>query len=205
MNTQVFTQSAIKLTDDTIIYFDPYQIKEEYHDADYIFLTHDHYDHFDINSITKVLKDNTVLIGPEIMAENMQEITNNILIVKPENNYKLGSLEFRTYPAYNLDKPFHPKEKAYVGYNLKINDKWYYIMGDTDDTPEIQEVKTDICFIPIGGKFTMDVQEAAAYINKIKPKVAVPIHYGSIVGDITLKDNFINSVDKDIQVKIYIK
>ena len=205
MDIEVFTQSAIKLTGKQIIYFDPIKIKEEYHDADYIFITHDHYDHFEGESIKKLLKDQTYLIVPKILEDKAKKITDNVLIVEPNKTYQLNELEFRTIPAYNLNKTFHLKENGYVGYNLKLDDKYYYIMGDTDVTEEAKEVKADICFIPIGGHFTMDFTEAADYINLIKPKEVIPIHYGSIIGDISDGEEFAKLVDKDIEVKIYIK
>ena len=205
MNIEVFTQSAIKLAGNIIIYFDPYQIKEEYHDADYIFITHDHYDHFDINSIQKIIKETTKLIVPKIMEKIGREITNNILLVEPNQNYELADFKFRTYSAYNINKPYHPKDIGYVGYKINLDNTSYYIMGDTDVVPEIENVETNICFIPIGGKYTMDYQEAAEYINKIKPQIAIPIHYGSIVGDVSLKDKFKELINRDIEVNIYIK
>ncbi len=205
MNIEVFTQSAIKLTGKNIIYFDPYKIATAFHDADYIFITHDHYDHFDLASLKNVMKDDTKLIIPKIMEKEGRKVTNNIMLVEPNQNYELDSLVFRTSASYNLDKPYHPQEKGYVGYNIKIDETWYYIMGDTDVTEDIKDIKTDICFVPIGGTYTMNVQEAASYINEIKPKKVIPIHYGSIVGDISLKDDFQNLINKDIIVDIYIK
>ena len=190
MNMEVFTQSAIKLKDKVIIYFDPFKIAHDFHDADYIFITHDHYDHYDEASIKKVMNDNTKFIVPKILEERIKEITNNFLIVEPNKEYTLDNLKFATIPAYNINKSFHPKEKGYVGYNLEYNNTKYYIMGDTDVTEESKKVKCDFCFIPIGGYYTMDYKEAADYINYIRPPKVIPIHYGSIVGDESLGEKF---------------
>lgn len=200
----VFTQASIKVSSSSIIYFDPYLIENDYKDADYIFITHDHYDHYQIESINKILKDNTIIIMPECMKDETSNFKNNIVFVSANNNYQIGDINFDVIPSYNIQKPFHPKEKGYVGYNVKIDNEYLYVMGDTDITNEAKNVKTDICFVPIGGKFTMDVNEAIDYINFIKPKVAVPIHYGSLIGDISLKDIFKEKIDKNIEVKIYI-
>lgn len=197
--------ATIKITEDKIIYFDPYNIEEELHDADYIFITHDHYDHYDEESIKKIIKDSTILIGPTILKDKINKLTNNILVVEPNKSYQIGTITFDTTSAYNLSSGYHPKSKNYVGYNLNLNNTKYYVMGDTDDIPEIANIKTDICFVPIGGTYTMNAEEAAAYINKIKPKKVVPIHYGSIVGAISLKDTFKQLVNKDIEVEIHIK
>lgn len=204
MKIDVFTQASIKISSSNIIYFDPYLIENDYKDADYIFITHDHYDHYQIESINKILKDNTIIIMPECMKDETLNFKNNIVFVSANNNYQIGDINFDVIPSYNIQKPFHPKEKGYVGYNIKIDNEYLYVMGDTDITNEAKNVKTDICFVPIGGKFTMDVNEAIDYINLIKPKVAVPIHYGSIIGDVSLKDIFKEKVDKDIEVQIYI-
>ena len=149
MNIAVFTQSAIKLIEKKVIYFDPFKIPKEYHDADYIFITHDHYDHYDETSIKKVIKDNTKVIVPKVLEESIKKITNNFLIVEPKQEYVLDDLKFETIPAYNLQKDFHPQSSGYVGYNLLINDTSYYIMGDTDVTEESKQVKCDVCFIPL--------------------------------------------------------
>lgn len=205
MNIEVFTQAAIKLSGKFNIYFDPFKIENETCDADYIFITHDHYDHYDEVSIKKVMNEKTMIIVPKILEEKIQEITKNFLVVEQNKKYELADLEFYTVPAYNINKNFHPREAEYVGYNLKIDNTFYYIMGDTDVTNENKKVKTDICFVPIGGHFTMDVYEAAEYINYIKPKKVIPIHYGSIIGDIKLANEFKKLVNNDIEIEIYIK
>ena len=169
------TQSSIKITGNKIIYFDPYQIKEELHDADYIFITHDHYDHYDIDSINKIKNDNTKFIIPEV-------IDIDGLKVLPNKEYKIDNIYFKTIPSYNIDKSFHPKAKNYVGYIINIENVTYYIAGDTDITEENKKVKCDIALVPIGGTYTMDYKEAANLINEIKPTLAIPTHYGSIVG-----------------------
>lgn len=205
MQIEVFTQSAIKISATKIIYFDPYQIKNEYHDADYIFITHDHYDHYDEESLRNILKETTIIITPECLEDRVKNITKNYITVLPEKSYSVGDFSFETIPSYNTNKSFHPKEKLYVGYKVKIEDKYFYIMGDTDITNETLKVKCDICFVPIGGTYTMNVKEAADYINTISPKLAIPIHYGSIVGDINLYKEFIELINPSIKVEVYIK
>lgn len=205
MKLSIITQAAIKIEDSKIIYFDPFQISEELHDATYIFITHDHYDHYDEKSIRNVINENTTLIVPLCLKEKAQMITNKILVVEPSKTYKLTDISFETIPAYNLAKPFHPQENGYVGYLVTSDNTTYYIMGDTDVVKEITKIKTDICFVPIGGTYTMDVDEAIAYINSLNPKKVIPIHYGSIVGDITLGNKFKEKINQNIEVEILIK
>ena len=205
MNIQVFNHASIKLIGTKIIYFDPYLLVEEKNDADIIFITHDHYDHFDEKSIKKAMNENTILVVPTILKEQASPLTNNLLIVEPNKVYTIAGITFETVPSYNQKAPFHPKEKNYVGYNVTLDKTKYYIMGDTDITPEAEKVKTDICLVPIGGTYTMNVDEASSYINKLKPKMVIPIHYGSLVGNISLGEEFKNKIKEGIEVEILIK
>ena len=129
---------------------------------------------------------------------------NNINLIKPDETYYEDSIEIKTIRAYNIDKKFHPKENNWVGYILKIEGITYYIAGDTDITEENQNVKCDVAFVPVGGTYTMTAEEAASLINRIKPKIAIPIHYGEIVGTKQDAKNFINKLDKEIIGKILI-
>ena len=199
MKREVLGHASVKLIGDKTIYFDPYNIKDKYNDADYIFITHDHYDHYDLESINNVKKDNTKIIVPKCLEDK-----EHYLVVEPNKTYTIDDLEFDVIRSYNPDKPFHPIENDYVGYNVHVEDELFYIMGDTDRTCETDSVKTDICFVPIGGTYTMNVKEAINYINYLKPKVAIPIHYGSIVGSKTLGIDFKNNIDDNIKVELYI-
>ena len=205
MNIQVFNQASIKFSGAKIIYFDPYKLPIEKHDADLIFITHDHYDHYEEESIKKTMIENTMLVVPTILKEQASKLTNNLLVVEPNKVYTIDDITFETIPSYNEAAPYHPNDKLYVGYNVNINGTKYYIMGDTDRTPEADKVKTDICFVPIGGTYTMNVDEAIDYINELKPKKVIPIHYGSIVGDISLGNDFKDRINKEIEVEILIK
>lgn len=200
MEYVVLNHASIKIkTNDKIIYFDPYNIDDE--KADIIFITHDHYDHYDKNTISKLLKENTILVLPKVLKD---EEYKSKIIVEPNNNYEIDKILVEVIPSYNINKNFHPKEKEYVGYNIELDGEKIYVMGDTDRTSEADNVKCDYCFVPIGGTFTMNVDEAVNYINYIKPIVAIPIHYGSIVGDINLGKELKEKINKDIEVNIFI-
>lgn len=187
-NIEVLTQSCIRIRSDKgIIYLDPFRMGAAPHDADYIFVTHDHYDHFSPEDIEKASSGAaTVLIVPEKLrgaaGEEAGRLVGRIETVKPGEQYKTGNLEFETVPAYNNQKSFHPKSSGWVGYILQIEGKRIYIAGDTDATKEAETVECDIALVPIGGTYTMDAKQAAEFVNKIRPEVAIPTHYGSIVG-----------------------
>ena len=183
-NILVNTQSCIRISLDKILYFDPYKINEEKHDADIIFITHDHYDHFDIDSINNVKNDNTVVVAPASMRNDVDNISfKDYIYLNPYDEIKIGNIIVSTVPSYNINKSFHPKSNNWLGYIVTYNNIKYYIAGDTDKTSDNEKVKCDIAFIPIGGTYTMNVDEAVELVKIINPKVVIPIHYGSIVGN----------------------
>ena len=197
----VYRQSAIKIIKDKIIYFDPFKINEEMHDADIIFITHDHFDHFDISSINNIKNDNTFIVGPYSLENTLLSIfdRDKILFVEPNLEYEVDGIKFSTIPSYNINKQYHPKDNNWVGYLVNIGGYSYYAMGDTDDTLEARCVHPDVLFVPIGGTYTMNREEACIYTNNIKPKVAIPIHYKEVVGSIDDAQYFINNLDNGIE------
>ena len=204
----VFKQNSIRIKSDVgTIYIDPFKIDDETHDADFILITHDHYDHFSSEDIAKVKKDTTVLVVPEKMeAKAVKESgIKEIETVKPGTYHEIGNLELETIPMYNILKPFHPKAAGWVGYIIKINGKRIYIAGDTDATKEAKEVICDIALVPIGGTYTMDAKKAAELVNEINPEVAIPTHYGSIVGKLSDAKVFAANVKDTIKVVEKIK
>ncbi len=202
------TQSSIRLDLDAIFYFDPFQIKEEKHDADYIFITHDHYDHFDIPSILNIKKEGTKLIYPKsISLQGLEDAftKENLVPVEPMKTYNIGSYTFDTISSYNLNKPFHPKEKNYVGYLLKYQEETILVTGDTDLTEEVKNISCTVAFVPIGGFYTMDYKEASALVNTLHPKLVIPTHYGSIVGTYQDGEKFKKVLDPSITCVLKIK
>lgn len=189
MNTdyiEINTQSSIKLKLDKVIYFDPYKIENDNHDADIIFITHNHYDHMDKESLEKVKNENTIIVAPKSMEDVVKEIRfKDYILLNPFDETTIGNINIKTIPAYNIGKPFHPRENNWLGYIVTISNVTYYVAGDTDAVKEIEDVKCDIAFIPIGGHFTMNVNEATELIKKMDVKTIIPIHYGSIIGNTT--------------------
>ena len=191
-----------------MIYIDPYKIDKEYNDADFIFITHSHYDHFSEKDIIKVIKNNTTVIIPEELMKKVLKLgvsQENIIPVEPNECEIFEDIKFETIPAYNINKPFHKKENGWVGYIIELKGIRYYIAGDTDITEENQKVQCDVAFVPVAGTYTMDYKEAAKLVNTIKPKVAIPIHYGDIVGTVGDAKKFIKLLDDDIRGEILIK
>ena len=205
-NIEVFEQNSIRITDRLgRIYIDSFQMREEPHDAAYVLITHDHYDHFSPDDIKKVSNGKSVLIVPVNMLETAKKAAlpvGRICEVEPGKAYNIDGLEFETVPAYNNLKPFHPKSAGWVGYIVNIDGKRIYIAGDTDLTKENKAVKCDIALVPVGGTYTMDAKKAAELVNVIQPETAIPTHYGSIVGEEADAEAFAANTDSRIEVCI---
>lgn len=185
-----------------ILYFDPYKITNEIslNDADYVFITHRHYDHFSKEDIKKVMKYKTKFIAPLDMREeliNFGVLESNMILVEPGTTYKLDDISFDTIASYNINKDYHKKEYNWVGYNVLLDNKKYYIVGDSDVIPEMNNVYADVLFVPVGGTYTMDYKEAADLTNELKPKYAIPIHYGE-VGSVNDANKFTESINDNI-------
>ena len=207
-NIEVLYHSSIKINKEKTIYIDPFKIDKNYNDADIIFITHDHYDHYSEEDIDKVINENTTIIIPEELLTKLlrKGINKNAIItVKPNEKYMVQEIKFGTVPAYNTNKTFHPKENDWIGYIITLDGIRYYIAGDTDITEENRKVKCDVAFVPVGGTYTMDFKEAAQLINEIQPKIAVPIHYGSVVGTKQDATDFIKLLNPSIKGIILMK
>ena len=207
-NIEVLYHSSIRISKNKVIYIDPFKIDKNYNDADIVFITHDHYDHYSEEDIDKVINENTTIIIPEELLTKLlrKGINKNAIItVEPNEKYMVQGIKFETIPAYNTNKTFHPKENDWVGYIITLDDIRYYIAGDTDITEENRKVKCDVAFVPVGGTYTMDFKEAAQLINEIQPKIAVPIHYGSVVGTKQDATDFIKLLYSSIKGIILMK
>lgn len=202
MEININCHSSIKIISDKIIYFDPFKIEKEYHDGDIIFITHDHYDHFSIEDIKKVEKQDTIYVIPECMYNLLGG--ENVIVVKPMEKVIVEDYEVYVIPSYNVNNNFHPKDKEYVGYVVTIENKRVYVAGDCDLNEDNKKVQCDIALLPIGGTYTMDYKQAAELTNIISPDIVIPTHYGDIVGDKKDVENFKELVNDNIIVDIKI-
>ena len=206
---RINAHSSIKIT--TLggeIYVDPFMIERDNHDALAVLITHSHYDHFSPEDINKIRKGDTLFIAPIDMKENLLGLgikEEKIFLVRKNDVVKTPFFTAKGIPAYNLKKEFHPKSAGWLGYLITVGEKTVYVLGDSDLTPEALEVKCDIALVPIGGTYTMNALEGAKLVNAIKPKVAVPTHYGSVVGTFSDAETFKKNVIEDVQVKTLIK
>jgi L-ascorbate metabolism protein UlaG (beta-lactamase superfamily) len=178
-----FRQSALLWQDgEQRIYVDPWGTPEDAAPADVILITHAHGDHLQPDEIARLSTPSTKLVAPHDVAK---ELSGDVTPVAPGESHEVGGLRFTTVPAYNTAEErleMHPKANRWVGYILELGGSAYYHAGDTDHVAELEDVKTDVAFVPVGGTYTMDVDEAAGFVKAFAPKLAVPFHYGFVVG-----------------------
>jgi len=205
---EILKHSAIKINKGKMIYIDPYLLDREYHDADIIFVTHDHFDHFSSEDLKKVMKDDSKIVVTSDLEEKTLDLgfkKENICLVKPNESYNFGGICFKTIPSYNVNKDFHPRKNNWVAYLIEIDNVIYYIAGDTDINEDNKLVKCDVAFIPVGGVYTTDFKEAAELINIIKPSIVIPTHYGEVAGSIDDAKKFKELLNDDIVCHILLK
>ncbi|MFO7889381.1 MAG: MBL fold metallo-hydrolase [bacterium] len=195
-NVECLGHATVKIKNDLVIYIDPYKISDT-DKADIILITHDHYDHLSLQDIKKIQKEETVIVIPSVAIEG---VSGNVKEISPGDSITVKGINITAVPAYNIKKKFHPKKKNYVGYIVTINNISYYHSGDTDRIPEMKDLNVDVAFLPVGGTYTMDAKQAAKATEDIKPKVAVPLHYGSVVGSMDDAEEFKRHCNCEVRI-----
>jgi L-ascorbate metabolism protein UlaG (beta-lactamase superfamily) len=171
--------ASFKIRNSAIIYIDPFKIRET-EKADIILITHEHFDHCSPEDVKRIMGPKTIVIAP---ADCSSKIDGHARSLRPGEATEIGKVVVEAVPAYNITKSFHPRQKQWVGYIIAIDGHRIYHAGDTDAVPEMNDIKADIAMLPVGGTYTMDVNEAAKAAEMIRAKYVIPMHYGSVVGD----------------------
>ena len=205
-NISINARSSIRIEGTKVIYFDPFKITEEKHDADIVFVTHEHYDHFSPEDIKKVSNENTILVAPfsmkQIVLEKVGEMIDEMKFAKAEEmgtNLMIDGVLIKWVRAYNIGKPFHTKESGWIGYVVTLDDNTYFVTGDTDANEDNVKVKCDVLLVPCGGKYTFDAEEAAEFTHRIKPRKVIPTHYTDVAGESEIGEIFKSAIRKLIQ------
>ncbi|MCX7788400.1 MAG: MBL fold metallo-hydrolase [Spirochaetes bacterium] len=192
---------TFKIEGEMVIYTDPYQIKQQ-DVANIILITHEHYDHCSPADVQKLLSKETIVVAPTDCAS---KLGGKVRTVKVGDSFSIeGKVQIEAVPAYNVNKNFHPKKNGWVGYVITIQGVRIYLAGDTDRIPEMKNLgKIDIALLPVSGTYVMTAREAAeAALQDIKPTIAVPMHYGSIVGSSKDAEEFRRLLEGKVQVVI---
>jgi len=180
---------SFKISNGKILYIDPYKITADAK-ADILLISHEHFDHLSMDDMKKVVSPNTSIVAARQCAGTVSKVgAKEITIVKPGEKVNVQGIAIEAVAAYNTNKinpdtkkPFHPKEDNNVGFVMTINNIRIYHAGDTDPIQEIKNIQTDIALLPVSGTYVMTAEEAAEAVRTIKPKIAIPMHYGAIVG-----------------------
>jgi L-ascorbate metabolism protein UlaG (beta-lactamase superfamily) len=162
-----------------IVYTDPYILPANPKKADLILITHSHYDHCDADKVRQIQKAGTVIVTTTDCAD---KLSGNIRIIRPGQSIVVENITIKAVPAYNIGKPYHPKQNGWVGFVFSIDNTTFYHAGDTDFIPEMKNIKADVALLPIGGTYTMDVGQAVQAALAIAPKIAIPMHYNTFDG-----------------------
>ena len=193
------------------ICLDPYKLSRSI-SVDIVLISHNHFDHMSLDDLKKIASNNTIIIAAKECIDQLTKIPSKEKIgLSPGQEKIINDIKIKAVPAYNIDKinpdthkPFHPKEDNKIGFVISIGKTSIYHTGDSDLIPEMNDIKPDILLVPVSGTYVMTAQEAARAVEKIKPKVAIPMHYGTLVGSVDDAKEFKNMV-KSCEVQILTK
>jgi len=193
------------------ICLDPYKLSRSIR-ADIVLISHNHFDHMSLDDLKKISSNNTIIIAAKECIDQLTKIPSKEKIgLSPGQEKIINDIKIKAVPAYNIDKinpdthkPFHPKEDNKIGFVISIGETSIYHTGDSDLIPEMNDIKPDILLVPVSGTYVMTAQEAARAVEKIKPKVAIPMHYDTLVGSVDDAKEFRNMV-KSCEVQILTK
>jgi len=178
-NIRWLGHASFLLEGSTIVYIDPWKLGDGLPPADLILITHGHRDHLSPEDVAKVRQASTIIVASASCADQVQ---GQVKAVQPGDALELAGVSIQVVPAYNTDKPNHPREAGHVGYIVAMDGTRVYHAGDTDVIPEMADVACDVALLPTGGTYTMNAEQAAEATGLIKPGVVVPMHWGDIVG-----------------------
>lgn len=190
--------AGFRIDGDKVIYFDPYQI-EAGPRADLIFISHDHFDHCSQEDVAKIQGPGTIIITEK---DSARKLTGDVRVIKPGETLELYGVNILAVPSYNTDKDFHPRKNGWLGFLIEMSGIRIYHAGDTDFIPEMKEQKVHIALLPVSGTYVMTAEQAVKAALAIGPELAIPMHYGTIVGDDQDAFTFKNTLEGKVDVLI---
>jgi L-ascorbate metabolism protein UlaG (beta-lactamase superfamily) len=181
------------------VYIDPYEIQDTT-PADVILVSHDHFDHCSPDDVAKVQQPSTIIVTEK---DSAKKLTGDIRVVTPGERLELDGLAVEAVPAYNTNKDFHPKVNGWLGFVVEIDGVRIYHAGDSDHIPEMKDLSVDIAMLPVSGTYVMTAEEAIEAALAIQPKLAIPMHYGAIVGDNNDAIKFRDALADNMEVMVF--
>lgn len=189
---------TIRLDGSVVVCIDPYQITSS-RPADLILITHEHFDHCSPEDIAKVAKPDSTIVTD---ASSAKKLKGDIRVVAVGDRLNVKNVDLEVGPAYNTNKDFHPKKAGMLSFIVTLDGVRYYHGGDTDFIPEMKGLEVDVAFLPVSGTYVMTAEEAVEAARTIRPKVAIPMHYGAIVGSEDDARRFQKALEGEIDVVI---
>ena len=189
---------TIRLDGSTVVLFDPFQISST-KPADLILISHDHFDHNSPEDVAKIRKKDSIIVTDNASAK---KLTGEIKIVAPGDKISVRGVTVEVGPAYNTNKEFHPKAAGMLSFVVTLDGVRYYHAGDTDFIPEMKDMEVDVAFLPVSGTYVMTADEAVKAAEAIKPKIAIPMHYGAIVGSEKDAEKFQKALEGKVEVVV---
>ena len=166
-------------TEDVVLYIDPWKLPSAQPDANLVFVSHGHFDHWSADDVAAVSQENTTVVGPADVVESLP----GGRVLRPGERVESAGACIEGVPAYNVDKDFHPKANDWLGAVIALGGTRVYYAGDTDRIPEMDALsEVDVALLPVGGTYTMNAAQAAEACRAIGARTAVPYHWGDIVG-----------------------
>ncbi len=209
MNLEItrIAHDTFRIAGSKVIYTDPYKVTKK-DEADIVLLSHEHFDHLSREDLQKVLMPGTTIAASPLCKDGLKGLkVKAVHFLDPGGKVTVGKVEIDAVPAYNINKfrepghVFHPKGEKRLGFVVKMDGTTVYFAADTDFIPEMKSVKCDIALLPVSGTYVMTAEEAAEAAAAINPKIAVPMHYGAIVGSEADAQRF-KSLVKNCQAEI---
>ncbi len=189
---------GFRIDTEKTIYFDPYQI-EGGPEADLILVSHDHFDHCSPEDVAKIQGEKTVIVTEK---DSAKKLSGDVRVIKPGDSLTVDGVKIEAVPSYNTDKAFHPKGNNWLGFVVEIDGVKVYHTGDADFIPEMNDLEVDIAFIPVSGTYVMTSEQAVQAARAINPKLAIPMHYGAIVGEEQDALDFKKALEGEIEVRV---
>jgi len=167
---------SYRLDSPSVVYIDPWRLPQPSPQADLILVSHEHHDHCSPQDVEAIRGPQTVILASAGAAESLGA---GVEAMRPGEQRVVGLLTVETVPAYNTDKPFHPREANHLGFVIEVGGERLYFAGDTDVIPEMKSIRCDVALLPVSGKYVMDADQAVEAAEMLRPKLAVPMHYGA--------------------------